>query len=157
MRRFALPALLPLIGPDLNLTDSEGALLTVGYTVRSLACPLSFCKCKEAKGRWVTYCRLSYFANKSLHQVLRASLAEWEQVPVCLPDAGAVRNSAHTGWLSGGQDGPAAHAGRRPRAVEPAHHGSIQGNAPLPFPLCHAIQGLPARFRKTHSARSSLA
>ena len=33
--RFALPALLPLITPDLNLTDHEGALLTVGYTVRS--------------------------------------------------------------------------------------------------------------------------
>lgn len=32
--RFALPALLPLISPDLNLSDSEGALLTVGYTVR---------------------------------------------------------------------------------------------------------------------------
>ncbi|CAK0735377.1 hypothetical protein CVIRNUC_000571 [Coccomyxa viridis] len=31
--RFALPALLPLITPDLNLTDHEGALLTVGYTV----------------------------------------------------------------------------------------------------------------------------
>ena len=33
--RFALPALLPLITPDLNLTDHEGALLTVGYTVCS--------------------------------------------------------------------------------------------------------------------------
>ncbi|CAL5225376.1 g8181 [Coccomyxa viridis] len=30
---FALPALLPLITPDLNLTDHEGAMLTVGYTV----------------------------------------------------------------------------------------------------------------------------
>ncbi|CAL8467087.1 g6623 [Coccomyxa elongata] len=30
---FALPALLPLISPDLHLTDSEGALLTVGYTL----------------------------------------------------------------------------------------------------------------------------
>jgi hypothetical protein len=34
-RSFALPALLPLISPDLSLTDSEGALLTVGYTVRA--------------------------------------------------------------------------------------------------------------------------
>ena len=33
--RFALPALLPLISPDLQLTDNEGAMLTVGYTVRS--------------------------------------------------------------------------------------------------------------------------
>lgn len=33
--RFALPAMLPLISPDLKLTDSQGALLTVGYTVRS--------------------------------------------------------------------------------------------------------------------------
>ena len=33
--RFALPALLPLITPDLNMTDQEGALLTVGYTVGS--------------------------------------------------------------------------------------------------------------------------
>ncbi len=33
MHRFALPALLPLISPDLHLSDSEGALLTVGYTV----------------------------------------------------------------------------------------------------------------------------
>ena len=31
--RFALPALLPLISPDLKMTDHEGALLTVGYTV----------------------------------------------------------------------------------------------------------------------------
>ena len=31
---FALPALLPLINQDLALSDSQGALLTVGYTVR---------------------------------------------------------------------------------------------------------------------------
>ena len=31
---FALPALLPLINKDLALSDSQGALLTVGYTVR---------------------------------------------------------------------------------------------------------------------------
>ena len=37
--RFALPALLPLITPDLNLTDHEGALLTVGYTVCSHSPP----------------------------------------------------------------------------------------------------------------------
>ncbi len=30
---FALPALLPLINKDLALSDSQGALLTVGYTV----------------------------------------------------------------------------------------------------------------------------
>lgn len=30
---FAVPALLPLISPDLSLTDGQGALLTVGYTV----------------------------------------------------------------------------------------------------------------------------
>lgn len=35
--RFALPALLPLISPDLKLDDSQGALLTVGYTVRTTA------------------------------------------------------------------------------------------------------------------------
>ena len=34
---FALPAMLPLISPDLKLTDSQGALLTVGYTVGALA------------------------------------------------------------------------------------------------------------------------
>lgn len=32
---FALPALLPLINEDLQLSDSQGALLTTGYTVRS--------------------------------------------------------------------------------------------------------------------------
>ena len=32
---FALPALLPLINKDLALSDSQGALLTVGYTARS--------------------------------------------------------------------------------------------------------------------------
>jgi hypothetical protein len=31
---FALPALLPLINEDLKFSDSEGALLTAGYTVR---------------------------------------------------------------------------------------------------------------------------
>jgi hypothetical protein len=31
---FALPALLPIISEDLQLTDSQGALLTAGYTVR---------------------------------------------------------------------------------------------------------------------------
>lgn len=30
---FALPALLPLISPDLSLTDVQGSLLTAGYTV----------------------------------------------------------------------------------------------------------------------------
>ena len=33
--RFALPALLPLITPDLQLTEQQGALLTAGYAVRS--------------------------------------------------------------------------------------------------------------------------
>ena len=32
-RRFALPALLPLITPDLQLTDTQGSMLTSGYTV----------------------------------------------------------------------------------------------------------------------------
>lgn len=32
---FALPALLPIISEDLHLTDSQGALLTAGYTVWS--------------------------------------------------------------------------------------------------------------------------
>ncbi len=31
--RFALPALLPLITPDLHLTEQQGALLTAGYAV----------------------------------------------------------------------------------------------------------------------------
>lgn len=31
--RFALPALLPLITPDLQLTDTQGSMLTSGYTV----------------------------------------------------------------------------------------------------------------------------
>lgn len=31
--RFALPALLPLITPDLHLTDTQGSTLTAGYTV----------------------------------------------------------------------------------------------------------------------------
>ena len=35
---FALPALLPLINQDLALSDSQGALLTVGYTVRHTVC-----------------------------------------------------------------------------------------------------------------------
>jgi predicted MFS family arabinose efflux permease len=30
---FALPALLPIISEDLHLTDTQGALLTAGYTV----------------------------------------------------------------------------------------------------------------------------
>ena len=34
---FALPALLPLINKDLALSDSQGALLTVGYTVCTTA------------------------------------------------------------------------------------------------------------------------
>ena len=34
---FALPALLPLINEDLHLTDSQGGLLTAGYTVRAQA------------------------------------------------------------------------------------------------------------------------
>ena len=34
---FALPSLLPIISNDLALTDSEGALLTAGYTVRGWA------------------------------------------------------------------------------------------------------------------------
>ena len=32
---FSVPALLPLINEDLHLTDSQGALLTAGYTVRA--------------------------------------------------------------------------------------------------------------------------
>ena len=36
--RFALPALLPLITPDLHLTEQQGALLTAGYAVST---PLS--------------------------------------------------------------------------------------------------------------------
>ena len=35
--RFALPALLPLISPDLELTDTQGSLLTMGYTVSPAA------------------------------------------------------------------------------------------------------------------------
>ena len=35
--RFALPALLPLISPDLDLTDTQGSLLTMGYTVSPAA------------------------------------------------------------------------------------------------------------------------
>ena len=38
MSRFALPALLPSISPELDLSDSQGALLTVGYAVSS-SCP----------------------------------------------------------------------------------------------------------------------
>ena len=45
--RFALPALLPLITPDLNLTDHEGALLTVGYTV-STDIPVSRTVCPSS-------------------------------------------------------------------------------------------------------------
>lgn len=32
--RYAVPALLPMISTDLQLADSQGAALTVGYTVR---------------------------------------------------------------------------------------------------------------------------
>ncbi len=34
--RFALPALLPLITPELQLSDTQGSLLTAGYTVRPI-------------------------------------------------------------------------------------------------------------------------
>ena len=37
-RRFALPALLPLITPDLHLTEQQGALLTAGYAVSAPRC-----------------------------------------------------------------------------------------------------------------------
>ena len=37
-RRFALPALLPLITPDLHLTEQQGALLTAGYAVSAPSC-----------------------------------------------------------------------------------------------------------------------
>ena len=39
--RFALPALLPLISSDMQLTDAQGSLLTAGYTVGSAANPLT--------------------------------------------------------------------------------------------------------------------
>lgn len=42
-RRFALPALLPLITPDLHLTEQQGAFLTAGYAVGSYH---SDCKCR---------------------------------------------------------------------------------------------------------------
>ncbi len=37
-----------MITPDLSLSDHEGALLTVGYTVRSLCLSCSYCALLEA-------------------------------------------------------------------------------------------------------------
>lgn len=39
--RFALPALLPLITPDLHLSEQQGALLTAGYAVSAPSCAIS--------------------------------------------------------------------------------------------------------------------
>ena len=41
-RRFALPALLPLITPDLHLTEQQGALLTAGYAVSAPSYAIGF-------------------------------------------------------------------------------------------------------------------
>lgn len=39
---FALPALLPIISEDMKLSDTQGALLTAGYTVGAAACCCSW-------------------------------------------------------------------------------------------------------------------
>lgn len=41
-----MPALLPMISADLQLVDSQGAALTVGYTVR-----------RSVQGSWGFICR----------------------------------------------------------------------------------------------------
>lgn len=114
--RFALPALLPLITPDLNLTDHEGALLTVGYTVGSRnSCPeltagdacMIRCSWRGCDG-----CEFACFLRRSGDN---------------LPYAGPVCSRARASRIPCRPHQPATHAGGWPWCVEPPHHGSLQG------------------------------
>ena len=77
--RFALPALLPLITPDLNLTDHEGALLTVGYTVRSHTAAQLICHaCLAARRSHVMSLTSCLLPCRSCMRLPSCRLASWQ-------------------------------------------------------------------------------
>lgn len=149
--RFALPALLPLITPDLHLSEQQGALLTAGYAVSTPSCVILsvpkellhksqssqphiyIYRCIPASSfpaRHAHYSRhcmscLLYIVSPS-HSCVTLFLSTCAASEAGLV-AVAVCCSPDSHWAACRPSEPAPPAGRRPAHVEPPHHDWLQG------------------------------
>ena len=142
-RRFALPALLPLITPDLHLTEQQGALLTAGYAVSAPSCAIGFALSVLHELHFALCNHTCSVVTSAFWQASVREFCAWSlrhcmfPLQICLSEcaaseaglvAVAVRCSPDSHRAACRQSEPATPAGRRAGNVEPPHHDWLQGN-----------------------------